>query len=90
MSRWQEACGAVAVVLEGSEMKAEEVEVRGELWETVSEVKSAELSDWQQMAELEDKLDGDSNNQKELQGVEQACGGRQWIEFLDSALEVPL
>ena len=43
----------------------------------MSEVKSAELSDWQQMAELEDKLDGDSNNQKELQGVEQACGGRQ-------------
>lgn len=34
-------------------------------------MKSTELSDWQQISNLEDKLDGDTDTQKELQEVEQ-------------------
>lgn len=51
--------------------------------EAVLEVKSTEMSDWQQIPNLEDKLDGDTDTQKELQAVEQVWGGRWWPEFLN-------
>lgn len=47
----------------------------------MSEEKSTDLSDWQQTSNPGDKLDAGTDTQKQLQGVEQVCGGDDDLSF---------
>ena len=41
--------------------------------------KLTEFSDWLQISNPEGTLDGDTNNQDRMEGVEEVCGGGKWI-----------
>lgn len=58
-------------------MKAGMGEVGRKEVRDISEVKPTEFSDWLQMSNLEDKLDGDTNKQEGQQAVDQVCGGTE-------------
>lgn len=55
----------------------------------VSEEKLTEFSDWLQMSNPEDTLDGDTNNQDRMEEVEEACGEEDGLYCRHTASEAP-